>query len=329
MIYPWQERTWQQLTEHWQNQPNAWLLLSKANTGEIAFARHFAQALLCEQKSEEHTACKDCPSCHFFAQQSHPDYYELTPNTDEDDANARKQQHIKIDEVRAVLNKLTQTALRGGRRVVLIHPAESMNIQAANALLKMLEEPPESVIFLLVSHQRDRLLPTIKSRCRPLILSAPTQQEAIAYLKQHRNEHLIHLLPFHSNAPLFEYDEQEDHLREQLLTLLTKPRLLACLDYANTFDKQKQPLAHFLDWLHKWLIDLTLTAQNTQPLYYPQHASALVQLSPQLNQHTLFQLIDNIVLLKPYGHHSLNVKIQIESLLLDYLALCTQKTKPS
>lgn len=328
MIYPWHESTWQQLTAHWQNQPNAWLLLSKANTGKEAFARHFAQALLCEHLTEQHQACGQCPSCHLFQQNSHPDFYELTPHQDEDDnASARKLLQIKIDAVRDVLTQLTQSSLRGGRRVVFIHPAESMNVQAANALLKMLEEPPEAVIFLLASTNRDRLLPTIKSRCRPLILPAPTEQQAQDYLTQQGLEHLTALLPFHSNAPLFEHQPEQDQLRQELLNLLATPRLLPFLDYANTFDKQKLPLASLLDWLHKWLIDLALIQQNMAPLYYPQHQSALTQLAKKISAHTLFSLIEHLLSLKPYGQHSLNVKMQTESLLIDYLNLFTQKTK--
>lgn len=327
MIYPWHENTWQQLTAHWQNQPNAWLLLGKDNTGKVAFARHFAQALLCEQPNEQHQACEQCPSCHFFSQHNHPDFYELTPHQDEDDTtSARKLLQIKIDEVRDVLTQLTQSSLRGGRRIVLIHPAESMNVQAANALLKMLEEPPEAVIFLLVSNNRDRVLPTIKSRCRPLILPAPTVQQAQDYLHQQHGEDIpAHLLAFHSNAPLFDVQPEQDQLREDLLALLAKPRLLSFLDYANTFDKQKLPLAKILDWLHKWLIDLALTQQQMSPLYYPHHSQALAQLAKKFNGYVLFSLIERILTLKPYGYHSLNVKMQTESLLIDYLNLFTKK----
>lgn len=77
---------------------------------------------------------------------SHPDFYEITPLADEPE-NGRKLLRIKIDAVREIIDNVYLTSVRGGLRVILIHPAESMNVQAANSLLKVLEEPPPQVVF--------------------------------------------------------------------------------------------------------------------------------------------------------------------------------------
>ena len=326
MIYPWHEAAWQQLTQHWQNQPNAWLFTGKAGTGKTAFARHFAQVLLCETPSEQHQPCGQCASCHLFLQGTHPDFYALQPEQPETEAGSRKLLQIKIDAVRAILEPLTQSSIRGGRRVVLINPAESMNIQAANALLKMLEEPPEAVIFLLVTHNRDRLLPTIKSRCRQMLLPAPSQEVALDYLRGQQIGQPENLLAFHSGAPLFAHAPEQDALREKLLALLAAPRLLAILDYAAEYDKQKFPLAFLLDWLQKWLIDIALAQRNIAPLYYPQHTAPIAQIAAKTNPATLFALSGSLKSLHPYGYHSLNVKMQTEFLLCDYLSATLKKS---
>ena len=325
MIYPWHESAWRQLAAQWGNRPNAWLLTGRRDTGKTAFARHLAQALLCEQPQAEHQPCDNCPSCHLFAQGSHPDYYELAPELPAEGESARKLLQIKIDAVRAVLAPLLQSSVRGGLRVVLVQPAEIMNTQAANALLKMLEEPPASVVFLLVTHNKDRLLPTIKSRCRPFLLPAPSAEEALGYLKTQNTPQAEVLLAFHSGAPLFAAEPEQDAMREELCQLLAKPRLLAILDYAAAFDKQKWPLAVFLDWLHKWLADIALAQQNLPPLYYPQHQAAIFQVASRTRGAALFQLVHTLNRLSPYGRHTLSVRMQVENLLTGYLAFWQNK----
>ncbi|MDO4640305.1 MAG: DNA polymerase III subunit delta' [Neisseria sp.] len=325
MIYPWHTAAWQQITAHWYTQPNAWLFSGKENTGKTAFARHLAQALLCETPAGNHEACGSCPSCHLFEQNSHPDFYELTPEVPEGEASGRKLLQIKIDAVRSLINQIQFTSLRGGRRVVLVHPAESMNLQAANGLLKILEEPPADVVFLLVSHNRDKLLPTIKSRCRQMVLNAPQQAEALDYLTRNDTPHAEALLAFHSGAPLFAPDAEQDNMREELCALLAQPRLLAILDYAAAFDRKKWPLATFIDWLQKWLIDIGLAKQHISPLYYPDYAEAVAQLAQTTNPATLFRLADTLNRLSPYGHHTLSVKMQLEFLLTEYLSFQQNK----
>lgn len=325
MIYPWHQNQWQQIAAYRQNLPNAWLFTGKENTGKTAFARYTAQALLCEQPNVNGNPCGTCPSCHLFEQSSHPDFYELTPEIPEGEAVGRKMLQIKIDAVRDVVDNIHLTSVRGGRRIVLVHPAESMNLQAANGILKALEEPPENVIFLLVTHARDKLLPTIKSRCRQMVLPPPSYQQALEYLEQYQIESARPLLAFHGGAPLFEPEPDLDALREKLLDLLASPRLLAILDYAAEFDKHKQPLAVFLDWLHKWLLDVGLAQQQLPPLYYPEHAAKLAQTGAKTTPALLFTLTDHLNRLSPYGYHTLSVKMQLEDLLTEYLQFWQNK----
>lgn len=325
MIYPWHQNIWPQLAADWANQPNARLFVGKEFTGKTALAEHFAQALLCESPQAEHQPCGTCPSCHLFAQGSHPDFYRLTPEQPEEGSGSRKLLQIKIDAVRAILEPLTQSSVRGGRRVVLITPAESLNIQAANALLKILEEPPAAVVFLLVAHNRDRVLPTIKSRCRQILLPAPDYGQALEYLLDEDTEKAESLLAFHGGAPLFVHEPEQDQMREELLQWLAQPRLIAALDYAAAFDKYKWPLALLIDWLQKWLVDVCLAAQNIAPLYYPDHSQTARQTAAKTNFATLMRYGSTLNQISPYGHHSLNVKMQAEYLLTEYLNTISKK----
>ena len=325
MIYPWHQPQWRQLAEHWRNRPNAWLFTGRENTGKTVFARFAAQALLCEAQDAKGEPCGRCASCHLFEQGNHPDFYELTPETPEEGTGGRKLLQIKIDAVRDVIENVYLSSVRGGLRVVLVHPAESMNIQAANALLKVLEEPPQGVVFLLVSHSRDKLLPTIKSRCRQMVLPAPEYGEALRYLETQQIENAGRLLEFHGGAPLFAQDEQGDAAREELLQLLAAPRLLAALDYAAAFDRLKYPLAVFVGWMQKWLLDIGLAQQGMPPLYYPDHAAALQRIAAKTDAGRLFALYGRLNGLSPYGYHTLSVKMQLEYLLAEYLEFWQNK----
>ena len=325
MIYPWQQAAWHTLAEHWHKQPHAWLFTGKSGIGKRVFARRLAHALLCEQPTALHEPCGVCTACHLLAQGSHPDLQEITPEVVESDSGTRKLAQIKIDAVRALLDFIHLSSHRGGRRVVLIHPAERMNVQAANALLKVLEEPPPQAVFLLVTEQKDQLLPTIKSRCRQWALPAPSQAQALAYLHEHQVADAAELLAFHSGAPLFAAEPEQDQMREKLLPLLSVPRLMALLDYAAEFDRKKWPLALFLSWLDKWLLDIALQQQGLPPSFYPAFQAALGRLADELAPLAVFEFADRVRQLVPYGQHTLNVKLQIEAVLIDYLALSQAK----
>lgn len=320
MIYPWHNEQWRQLAEHWERRPNAWLFIGKKGTGKTAFARFVAQKLLCESPVPGGGPCGVCASCHLFEQGGHPDFYEITPLSDEPE-NGRKLLQIKIDAIRKIIDNVYLTSVRGGLRVVLIHPAESMNVQAANSLLKVLEEPPPQVVFLLVSHAADKVLPTVKSRCRKMVLPAPSHEEALAYLRERGVAEPEEHLAFHSGAPLFDEEERLCELREKLLNILDEPRLLKILDFAELFDKEKLPLAVFVGWMQKWLVDLGLCLQNMEPAYYPSYEDRLLQTASGFRHGNVFAAEDMLKRLAPYGFHTLNVKMQIEYLLINYLEL--------
>jgi DNA polymerase-3 subunit delta' len=172
---PWQAASWQRLQQlRLRGQlPHALLLGGPPGIGKRRLAQAFGAGLLCEQ-SVEGVACGDCKPCHLLAAGAHPDWQRLVP---EESGKA-----IKIDQVRGVVEFVTQTSLLGGWRVVVVEPAEAMNRNAANALLKTLEEPPASAILLLVSDAPGQLLPTIRSRCQQLLLMLPTEADSLAWL---------------------------------------------------------------------------------------------------------------------------------------------------
>jgi DNA polymerase-3 subunit delta' len=176
MIYPWLQGTWEQFRSRAQggNLPHALLLAGPAGTGKFELARMMVAYLLCLEPGE--TACGECRSCRVLAGGAHPDRFELLP---EDERGV-----IKIDAVRDLLGRLVLTTTISPRKVALVWPAEGMTPNAANSLLKNLEEPPGDTIMLLVSNDPRRLPVTIRSRCQLLAVASPTLEAGQEWLQK-------------------------------------------------------------------------------------------------------------------------------------------------
>ncbi len=144
-----------------QSMPHAWLLHGPEGIGKAMLARTLAADCLCER---QHIACGACQSCLMMAAASHPDMHLVQRQWE-----AKKkafQRDISIDQVRALLAKLSlSTKLEHSYRLAVIDAIDELNPQAANALLKHLEEPLPGSVLLLVCHDVNRVLPTIRSRC--------------------------------------------------------------------------------------------------------------------------------------------------------------------
>jgi len=156
--------------------PHGLMLVGPAEIGKHEFAQAFAQFLFC-LAPQEGRACHHCKACQLFQAHTHPDYLHVIP---ESEGKA-----IKVEQIRQLAEFATKTAAIGERRVIVISPAEAMNINAANAFLKTLEEPGRGVVILLVCHQPGVMLPTIRSRCRKVSFSLPDRDMVMGWLQQH------------------------------------------------------------------------------------------------------------------------------------------------
>jgi len=147
--------------------PHAWLLCGPEGTGKSTFAHLAARAIISGQQTLSHDS--SVPAHHRIAEGNETALTVLRRSLNEKTGKLRS--NISVEEVRALKRALTFAATEGGWRVVLVDPAEDLNPSAANALLKVLEEPPDRVVFFLISHTPRRLIPTILSRCRRLDFS--------------------------------------------------------------------------------------------------------------------------------------------------------------
>ncbi|MEW6647887.1 MAG: DNA polymerase III subunit delta' [Pseudomonadota bacterium] len=173
--YPWQETTWQALQQRIAagRLPHALLLSGAAGLGKLDFAHLLARSLLCDSP-EQGLPCGRCRGCQLIAAGTHPDFQAVRPE--------EEGKEITIGLIRDLLAWQALTPQYGRARVVIIEPADRMNINAANALLKTLEEPGRDALLLLVTARPAALLPTIRSRCQQLSFAAQDDAAARGWL---------------------------------------------------------------------------------------------------------------------------------------------------
>jgi len=175
-VYPWQKDVWQSLTSRLAEGKlaHAYLLVGESGIGKTDFARAFAHYLLCHERSVT-AACGRCRACLLAAGGNHPDLLVVQP----EEGSAL----IRIEQIRLLGRFVQQTSHFSTSRVIILSPAEALGPASANALLKVLEEPPAETWFLVISHQPGLLMPTIKSRCQLQPLRCPTQQQGYSWLQ--------------------------------------------------------------------------------------------------------------------------------------------------
>lgn len=214
-MYPWSASILDSLRRRLDSLPHALLVHGPQGVGKLALAEQMAQLVLCEATDPARRPCGACEGCRWFAAGSHPDFRRIEPEAlaaapetvaEEGSAEPAKKgkpsQEIKVVQIRELADFLNVGSHRGGRRVALVHPAEEMNANAANALLKGLEEPPRGAMFVLVSHRPARLLPTIRSRCVQVPVTLPAADAALAWLRGEGVKNAERWLAYAGGAPL-------------------------------------------------------------------------------------------------------------------------------
>ncbi|WP_104205392.1 DNA polymerase III subunit delta' [Billgrantia saliphila] len=178
---PWQAPLWQRfLAQHRAGRlPHALLLSGPHGVGKQRFAEALVAYLLCTSPGE--AACGRCHGCHMLASGYHPDLLRVSPE--------EGKRQIRIDPIREINAFVAQTAQQGGHRVIVISPAEAMNVAAANALLKSLEEPGARTQFVLLADVPSRMLATIRSRCQHWNLPLPDAERSQEWLAERLGGH--------------------------------------------------------------------------------------------------------------------------------------------
>ena len=163
------------------NLVHSYLFVGQEGIGKDLFAKQFAQMILCEHP-EGQLPCGSCKSCMEFFGGSHPDFMLVEP----EDGKT-----IKIEQVRFLQEKIAEKPVTSKKKVYILSQSETMTREAANSLLKTLEEPPEYAVIILTTSNESKLLTTIKSRCMKIYFLPIPEAEIAQYLKGHGLENDI------------------------------------------------------------------------------------------------------------------------------------------
>jgi DNA polymerase III subunit delta' len=268
-----------------QRLPQALLLIGPQSGGAIDFAYKMATAILCAQQQKP---CGQCKCCRLGQTRKHPDIYLVKPE--------QSGEAIKIEQIRDMHQLVFTSPQVANKRIIIISPAEKMNLSAANALLKVLEEPPACVIFLLIAEQISTLPLTIISRCQLWRFSC-AETLGTDYLT---------VAEGHEKLPEIIQDLAE----------LVANRVSVCALAEKWSNYELENLLWLIYLLNAQMIDYQLNSHRdkrngTEPLY---------QLSQNFQPIDLFRQLDQINNLnkKLQRYISLNQRLALENLLLGY-----------
>ena len=327
-IYPWHQQQWRQILQHRAALPHALLFKGREGIGKLDFVRKLAQSLACLAPATDGAACGACQSCRWFTSGNHPDYREMLPEAmcpagvEQALAEGRKpRQEIIVDEVRALQDFISLTANHPNGKTIVVYPAERLNMNAANALLKNLEEPPPSTRFMLASHRPSYLPATIISRCQQIALPTPQAASAEQWLTGEGIADPALSLAQTGNAPLaaLALDDGEFWAqRRTLLGALAAPHVeaLALAEQVREF-----PVGRLLGWLQRWTYDLLSAKSIGRVRYNPDFQKALTELAAPLRAADIARYHRALVGQQRSVNRPLNPRLFIEQLLLSYVAL--------
>ena len=302
---------------------HAMLLRGARGIGKAAVAAAIAKALLCETAQAERPsrlACGACASCRWFEAGNHPDVRTIGLITGKDGKQAWE---ISIDQIRDLEEFVGMTAFRDGARLVLIDPAETMSVPAANALLKMLEEPGERTYFLLVTHRPDSLPATVRSRCRSVLVPAPADDDQQRWLAAEAGispGQAAALLAYAGGSPL-----HARHLADPARLTAYRSLLEAIGSLPDTASVAVADVVagaevgHWYALLQRWVSDLVRVSAGAAPRFFPEAAPRMQQLRQRCSLTGLTTAAARLQRQAVLIRHPLNPRLFAEESLALYL----------
>jgi DNA polymerase-3 subunit delta' len=339
MIHPWLQPTWTRLVELGERLPHALLFVGPAGLGKRALAEALAARLLCDAPRADGHACGHCEPCLWRISGNHPDLQRVVPEAEalvasEADGAAEAggkaaSTQIRIDQIRELQAALSVTGHHGTRRVVLLDPAEAMNGVTANALLKLLEEPPEGCVFVLVSSSPRTLLPTIRSRCQQWHFGRP-DEAALARWATHADPGARAMLALGGGMPLAAERLAEGggtalHARfVRDIGGLQPADVLRLAGQWEAWLRSKEALAagfglpELADWMQRWVSDLAALRLGGRLRFFPAQEGVLAALASRMSVAAASACYNELAQIRKVSRHPLSLRLVLEDMLMRY-----------
>lgn len=320
---------------------HALLLHGPRGVGKGLLAEQLIRGLLCQQPDARGRACGRCQTCKLYVVGNHPDARLIEPEIetrqfapvlhaiplDDPDRKAdtpRKQRLISIGQIRELNGFVRTKSQFGGWRVGVVAPAEAMNTNAANSLLKTLEEPGDGTLLLLLSERPSALPATVRSRCRALAIGAPSAAEALAWLRAegHAAAEAEQALALAGGAPLSAAAMLADGrlgLHGQALAELEQLGRGRVEPVALAEQWSKTGAAIYVGFLHAWLVEMIrLRSVGTQNLGGG-IAPRLQAMAQNLDLQELYRRLDAVTEARRLLDRSISLQALLEDLLLGWM----------
>lgn len=293
VIYPWQTDQFAQVVSRIETNrlPHALLLAGRAGLGKRSFAVTVAALLLC-RNADKGPPCGQCAGCRLLNAGTHPDLYVIEPE---------ESRAIRIEEIRKLIDWLAQTSQQGGYKVVIVYPADVINVNAGNALLKSLEEPRPNTLLILVCDRLSGMLATIRSRCQRLNFAQPSRELSYPWLAgklaDDANAHA--LLDFSQDRPLLALEIAKGEFLAQRKVLAAGLRRIWQGDgFAIEVAAELMPFdaVELLDMLLFWLNDLLrmLMTKDENSIQNKDMRDLFKLICTKIEQRSLFRFLDRV-----------------------------------
>ena len=232
---------------------HAFLIGGKEGVGKKEFSLLLSQLILCKEKNE-FVPCNACQACKLFLSSNHPDFYTIKIEDDK--------KKISINQIKELQTKFYESSFLGGNKIFLVELAEFLSNDAADSLLKILEEPPDNTYFIITSHRTKQLSATIRSRCSEVFIGTPTDQEIEDWLRQENTSHenLKLALNLALGRPLKIKELLDDNILDSRNNFINEISQLVkqgknIISLSEEWPKDQKVLIFKLEWMSNLMMD--------------------------------------------------------------------------